>query len=141
MTDERQTVLDALRAEYIAVYAYGVIAAHASPERRQLTAEHTAAHRARRDATLETLRAAGVQAPTPEPAYTVPFPVDNPVDAARLAEIVEADAAVAWRAVVEQSSTEQNRRMGVDALAESAVRLAAWQNILGTPSAALPGGV
>lgn len=141
MTDERRTVLDALRAEYIAVYAYGVIAAYGSPDRTDLIAEHAAAHRARRDATLDTLRAAGVEAPTPDAAYTVPFPVDNPVDAARLAETVETDATIAWRAVVEQSSTEQNRRMGVDALAESALRLAAWQAVLGTPSAALPGAV
>ncbi|HLS78178.1 MAG TPA: ferritin-like domain-containing protein [Nocardia sp.] len=141
MTDERQAVLDALRAEYIAVYAYGVVAAHASPERRALVAELTAAHRARRDATLDLLNSAGIPAPTPEPAYTVPFPVDGPVDAARLAETVEADAAVAWRAVVEQSTTERNRRLGVEALTESALRLARWQNILGTPSSALPGAV
>uniref|UniRef100_UPI002458A5B0 DUF4439 domain-containing protein n=1 Tax=Nocardia farcinica TaxID=37329 RepID=UPI002458A5B0 len=47
------------RAEYAAVYAYGVIAAYASPQRAGLIAEHTAAHRARRVATADALRAAG----------------------------------------------------------------------------------
>src|SRR5690348_7092694 len=38
---ERQALLDALRAEYAAVYAYGVIAAYASAERTRLVAEDT----------------------------------------------------------------------------------------------------
>ncbi|MBA4856801.1 ferritin-like domain-containing protein [Nocardia farcinica] len=142
MTDaERQALLDALRAEYAAVYAYGVIAAYASPERAGLIAEHTAAHRARRDATADALRAAGADAPSPDAAYGVPFPVQDPVAAARLAETVETDATVAWRAVVEQGDSEATRRLGVEALTEAALRLAAWQAILGTPSPALPGTV
>lgn len=142
MTDtERQALLDALRAEYGAVYAYGVIAAYASAERGRLVAESTAAHRARRDATIDALTAAGVTAPPPDAAYTMPFPVNDPIPAARLAATVETDTAVAWRSVVERADTENVRRMGVDALTESAVRLATWQSILGTnpPTTAFPG--
>ncbi|MFE9576038.1 ferritin-like domain-containing protein [Nocardia sp. NPDC006044] len=142
MTDsERQALLDALRAEYGAVYAYGVIAAYASAERGRLVAESTAAHRARRDATIDALTAAGVTAPPPDAAYTMPFPVNDPIPAARLAATVETDTAVAWRSVVERGDTENVRRMGVDALTESAVRLATWQSILGTdpPTIAFPG--
>ncbi|MFI6168390.1 ferritin-like domain-containing protein [Nocardia sp. NPDC051052] len=142
MTDaERQALLDALRAEYGAVYAYGVIAAYASAERGRLVAANTAAHRARRDATIDALTAGGVTAPPPDAAYTVPFPVNDPIPAAHLAATVEADTAVAWRSVVERGDSEPIRRLGVDALTESAVRLATWQSILGTnpPTIAFPG--
>ena len=142
MTDaERRAVLDALAAEYAAVYAYGVIAAYASPERTRLVAEYTAAHRARRDATVRALEAAGVTAPAADAAYTTPFPVDDPIPAARLAVTVENDTAVAWHAVVEHAGSESARGMGIDALTESALRLATWQAILGTNPAtvAFPG--
>ncbi|WP_054814221.1 ferritin-like domain-containing protein [Nocardia arizonensis] len=142
MTDtEHRALLDALSAEYAAVYAYGVIAAYASSERTRLIAENTAAHRARRDATVAALTAAGVTAPAPEAAYTAPFPVDDPIPAANLAVTVENDAAIAWRAVVEQAESEATRRTAVEALTESALRLATWQAILGTapPTVAFPG--
>ncbi|MFG1795344.1 ferritin-like domain-containing protein [Nocardia sp. NPDC049149] len=140
---ERQALLDALHAEYGAVYAYGVIAAYASPERARLVAEHTAAHRARRDTTIDALTASGIDAPAQNAAYTVPFPVTDPIPAAKLAAIVESDCAVAWRAVVEHGAAETLRGMGVDALTEAAVRLATWQSILGTnpPTIAFPGKV
>ncbi|WP_327119694.1 ferritin-like domain-containing protein [Nocardia sp. NBC_01730] len=142
MTDaERQALLDALNAEYGAVYAYGVIAAYASPERTRLIAEHTAAHRARRDSTADALATSGATVPPPDAAYTVPFPVTDPIPAARLAVTVESDTAVAWRSVVEHGESESVRRTGVDALTEAAVRLALWQSILGAdpPTTAFPG--
>ncbi|GAA5056157.1 ferritin-like domain-containing protein [Nocardia callitridis] len=139
MTDaERTALLDALRAEYSAVYAYGVIAAYASPERVRVVAEHTAAHRARRDSTAEALAAAGITVPPSDAAYTTPFPVDDPIPAARLAVTVETDTATAWRAVVERADTAPTRRTATDALTEAAVRLATWQSILGTAPATTP---
>jgi aspartate/methionine/tyrosine aminotransferase len=139
--DERRALTDALNAEYGAVYAYGVIAAYASPERARLVAEHTAAHRARRDATVDALALGGATVPPPDAAYTVPFPVTDPIPAARLAVTVESDTAVAWRAVVERAASMAIRRAGVDALTEAAVRLATWQSILGAdpPTIAFPG--
>lgn len=138
---ERQALLDALRAEYAAVYAYGVIAAYAAAERSRLVAQDTAAHRARRDATIDALTAAGVNAPPPDAAYTVPFPVTGPIDAARLAATVESDTAVAWRSVVERADAQPTRRTGIDALTECALRLATWQSILGAnpPTVPFPG--
>ncbi|MEU7767341.1 ferritin-like domain-containing protein [Nocardia sp. NPDC049190] len=144
MTDaERRALLDALSAEYGAVYAYGVIAAYGAPERAGVVAENVAAHRARRDATLDELAKGGANVPPPAAAYPAPFPVTDPVSAARLAATVETDTAVAWRAVVERGESEPIRRMGVDALTECAVRLATWQSILGTnpPTVAFPGRV
>jgi hypothetical protein len=144
MTDaERQALIGALNAEYAAVYAYGVIGAYASPERGLLITQYTAAHRARRDSTVDALTAAGATAPPPDAAYTTPFPVDDPIPAAHLAVTVETDCSAAWRSVVEHADTEPVRRMGIDALTESALRLATWQSILGTnpPTVAFPGKV
>ncbi|MFF7941129.1 ferritin-like domain-containing protein [Nocardia gamkensis] len=139
--DERRALTDALNAEYGAVYAYGVIAAYAAPERARLVAEHTAAHRARRDATVDALALGGATVPPPDAAYTAPFPVTDPISAARLAVTVESDTAVAWRSVVERGASMAIRRAGVDALTEAAVRLATWQSILGAdpPTIAFPG--
>ncbi|MBF6165734.1 ferritin-like domain-containing protein [Streptomyces gardneri] len=138
---ERRALIDALNAEYGAVYAYGVIAAYASPERTRLIAEHTAAHRARRDTTADVLALGGATVPPPDAAYTVPFPVTDPISAARLAVTVESDVAVAWRSVVERGASMTIRRTGVDALTEAALRLATWQSILGAnpPTVAFPG--
>jgi aspartate/methionine/tyrosine aminotransferase len=144
MTDaERQALLDALNAEYAAVYAYGVIDAFASTERDPLVTQYTAAHRARRDSTIETLAAAGGTVPPPDAAYTAPFPVDDPIPAANFAVTVETDCTVAWRSVVERAGTEVVRRIGIEALTECALRVAGWQAILGTnpPTVAFPGKV
>lgn len=140
---ERQSLLDALRAEYAAIYAYGLIAAYASRERTRLVAEYSAAHRARRDTTFDLLKAAGVTPPPPDAAYTTPFPVNDPIPAANLAVTVESDTAVAWRAVVERAGDPALRGAGIDALTECAVRLATWQTILGVnpPTNAFPGKV
>ncbi|MBF6329469.1 ferritin-like domain-containing protein [Nocardia transvalensis] len=141
MTADHQALTEALNAEYAAVYAYGVIAAYASPERTKIVAEYSAAHRARRDATIDALKSAGVPVPTPAAAYTPPFPVNDPIPAAKLAVTVESDTATAWRYVVEHSNTPTLRRTALEALTESAVRLATWQSILGTnpATASFPG--
>ncbi|MEU4315831.1 ferritin-like domain-containing protein [Nocardia sp. NPDC024068] len=141
MSTERQALTDALKAEYAAVYAYGVVAAHTAPDLRRLVSQHTAAHRARRDATIDALTGIGGTAPPPEPAYTAPLEVTDSDSAARLAIAVETDSAVAWRAVVERAGVENTRRLAVDALTETAGRRAAWQSVRGTQPAtvAFPG--
>ncbi len=138
---EQQGLVDALDAEYAAVFAYGVVAAFSNSSRAELVASNTAAHRARRDATIDALQAASVAVPEPAAAYAVPFPVTDAVSAARLAVQAETDTSVAWRSLIERSQSGATREMGVQALTESAVRLATWQQILGvTPSStAFPG--
>ncbi|MBB5911480.1 hypothetical protein BJY24_000347 [Nocardia transvalensis] len=142
-TPDQQALTDALAAEYAAVYAYGVIAAYAAHERNQIVAEFTAAHRARRDATADALKSIGAPVPAPAAAYPPPFPVNDPIPAANLAVTVESDTAAAWRSVVERADSPQVRRTAIDALTESAVRLATWQAILGTnpATASFPGKV
>ncbi|TSD96110.1 DUF4439 domain-containing protein [Skermania sp. ID1734] len=138
---EQQALVDALRAEYAAVFCYGVIAAYSNPDRDAMIAEYTAAHRARRDSTIDALTAAGVSAPSADAGYTVPFPVVDPISAAKLGALVESETAVAWRSVIERAQFEHSRRTGIDALTDSAIRLATWQTILGTtpPTAPFPG--
>ncbi|ORM03923.1 ferritin-like domain-containing protein [Prescottella equi] len=136
---EQQALLDALQAEYAAVFAYGIVAAFSNTNRTDLVAANTAAHRARRDATLDAL--ADVDAPEPEAGYTIPFAVTDPVSAAQLAAQVETDTAAAWLSVVERSRSEHTREVGVTALTEAAVRAANWRAILGEAPAttAFPG--
>ena len=68
--------------------------------------------------------------------------VDNPTDAANLAVRMEQDAAVAWRAVVEQSTSEQDRAFAVTALTQCAVSAAQWRRVLRVSpiTVAFPGG-
>ncbi|MQY30746.1 ferritin-like domain-containing protein [Nocardia aurantia] len=140
-TTDQQALIDALNAEYAAVFAYGVIAAYASPERVKIVAEYTAAHRARRDATIDALKSSGAAVPSPAAAYTTPFPVNDPIPAAQLANTVESDTAIAWRSVVERTSDTDARRTALAALTECAVRQATWQAILGInpPTVSFPG--
>ncbi|WP_420753233.1 ferritin-like domain-containing protein [Rhodococcus sp. O3] len=138
---EQQALVDALNAEHAAVFGYGLVAAFSNPARGQEVAEDTAAHRARRDATIDALTAASVTPPVAAPGYTVPFPVTDPISAAQLAVQIETDVAVAWRSVVERATSESTRGVAIEALTETALRGARWRANLGVvpPTVALPG--
>ena len=138
---EQQALLDALAAENAAVYSYGIVAAFSNPDRAALVSANAAAHRARRDATLDALAAASVTAPTPPAGYSVPFPVIDPISAIQLAVTAETDTATAWRSVIERAQSEGTRGTGIDALTETSLRLADLRVILGTPptTVAFPG--
>ncbi|MFD4181098.1 ferritin-like domain-containing protein, partial [Rhodococcus sp. NPDC058514] len=122
-------------------YAYGNSAAFSTPPRIGENTPPPPAHRARRDATIDALTAAGVRAPAADSGYTVPFPVVDPITAIRLAVQVEADTAVAWRSVIERAESEHTRGAAVDALTETALRAANWRAILGMapPTVPFPG--
>ncbi len=136
--DEQQALVDALNAEYAAVFAYGVVGAFSNPTRSELVAANAAAHRARRDATIDALTAASVSAPPAAAAYSVPFPVTDAVSAAQLAAQAEVDTSIAWRSVVERSASGATRDIGVTALTEAALRLATWRSILGVVPSTTP---
>ncbi len=76
-------------------------------------------------------RPRSVDPPLPAAGYQLPIEVDNPTDAANLAVRMEEDAAVAWRAVLEQATDEQDRAFAVTALTECAVTAARWSRVLG----------
>ncbi len=137
---EQQALVDALEAEHSAVFGYGVVAAFADPARAGEVAADTASHRARRDATIDALHAADVTPPVAAPGYTIPFPVTDPVGAARLAAQIESDTAIAWRSVVERARSEATRGNALDALTEAALRAARWRTAAGVPpTVAFPG--
>ena len=80
--------------------------------------------------------------PPPAAGYQLPFVVKNYVGAAKLAIRMESDCAVAWRAVLEQSDSEQDRAFASTALTQSAVTMARWRQVLGAwpVTEAFPGG-
>jgi hypothetical protein len=135
-------LFDAIATEQANIYGYGIVSAHSTPDVNYLVSSSMAQHRERREATLAMLEARSVQAPLPAAGYQLPMEVDNPTDAANLAVRMEEDAAVAWRAVIEQATDEQERAFGVSALTECAVTAAQWSRVLGTTpiTVAFPGG-
>ncbi|MGB3770268.1 MAG: DUF4439 domain-containing protein, partial [Rhodococcus sp. (in: high G+C Gram-positive bacteria)] len=76
--------------------------------------------------------------PQPAAGYTVPFPVTDPVAAARLAARVEEDCATAWRSVIERAESGFTRDTAIVALTESARRDASWRAILGIFPSTVP---
>jgi hypothetical protein len=72
----------------------------------------------------------------------MPIEVDSPTDAAKLALRMEEDSAVAWRALLEQATTGEDRTFAATALTQCAVTAAKWRDVLKlTPSTvAFPGG-
>ena len=75
------------------------------------------------------LKARSADPPLPAVGYQLPMEVDNPTDAANLAVRMEEDAAVAWRAVLEQATDEQDRAFAVTALTQCAVTAARWSRV------------
>ncbi|MGB3484309.1 MAG: ferritin-like domain-containing protein [Mycobacterium sp.] len=133
---------DALATEHAAIYGYGIVSAHSTPEDNWLIAQAIARHRAQRESLIPMLDALSVKPPLAAPGYQLPSVVNDPTEAAQLALQMENDSAVAWRAVLEQSADEADRAFAVDALTQSAILMARWQNILGVfpATVAFPGG-
>lgn len=133
---------DALVTEHATIYGYGIVSAHSTPEDNYLVAKAIATHRAQRETLLDLLGKRSITAPLPAAGYQLPLKVSNPTDAANLAVRMENDAAVAWRAVLEQSDSNDERTVAVDALTQSAVLAAQWKQILKQwpVTEAFPGG-
>jgi hypothetical protein len=135
-------LFDALATEHATIYGYGIVSAHSTPDVNELVSTAMAEHRERREEALAKLGERSIAAPLPAAGYQLPIDVDSPTDAAKLAVRMEDDAAVAWRAVVEQANTEQDRAFAVGALTECAVTAARWRRVLGVSpvTVAFPGG-
>ena len=96
-------LFDAIATEHAIIYGYGLVSAHATPDVNQLVSSSIAEHRERREEAIALLDGRSVDPPLPAAGYQLPTEVDNPTDAANLAVRMEEDAAVAWRAVLEQA--------------------------------------
>ena len=142
-TDAADAALyDAAANEHGAIYGYGLVSAHSTPDDNYLVSNAISAHREQREEAIARLTERNVTAPLPAAGYQMPITVDDPPSAARLAVRMEQDSAVAWRAVLEQATTGADREFAVTALTSSAVLAAQWRAVLGvTPSTvAFPGG-
>ncbi|OBJ71316.1 ferritin-like domain-containing protein [Mycobacterium sp. 1274756.6] len=142
MTDAEQAFCDALAVEHGVIYGYGMVSAHSPFEVNDLVAAALREHRARRDALVSMLTARGVDAPVAAAGYELPMPVTDGGQAAALAVRMEDDAAVAWRAVLEQAETAEDREFAVGALTECAVTAARWNVVrsVAPVTATFPGG-
>lgn len=125
-----KALADAIVAEHATIYGYGFVSAHSMPDSNELVSESLDEHRARREGAIAILTSRSVAAPVAAVGYKLPMPVKNSVDAATLAVTMEADDAVAWRAVLEQATSAQDRAFAVTALTQSAVRAARWRQVL-----------
>ena len=123
---------DAIAAEHATIYGYGFVSAHSTPELNDMVSESLSEHRERREAAIAMLSARSVTPPIAAIGYQLPIPVANPTDAAKLAVRMEEDDAVAWRAMLEQAKTAEDRSFAVKALTECAVRAARWRQVLQT---------
>lgn len=135
-----QTALDAVQAalagEHAAVYGYGLIGGRlqaASSAQRRAAGSYRL-HRARRDALVARVFAAGATPVQSEPGYALPVDVTDAASAARLARTMERRCAVLYAAVV-AAADRRDRATFVDALLSCATQELTWG---GAPHA-LPG--
>lgn len=135
-------LFDAVAAEHAAIYGYGLVSAHVMPDDNELVSQALAQHRDRREAALALMSDRSLKAPLPAAGYQLPMVVNNASSAAKLAVRMESDCAVAWRAVLEQTDSEQDREFGTKALTQCAVLAARWRKVLGAwpVTEAFPGG-
>lgn len=135
-------LFDAVAAEHAAIYGYGLVSAHVMPDDNDLVSESLAQHRDRREAAIALLNERSIKVPLPAAGYRLPMVVNNATNAAKLAVRMESDCAVAWRAVLEQTDSDQDREFGAKALTQCAVLAARWRKVLGAwpVTDAFPGG-
>ena len=130
---------DALKAEYAAVYGYGVVGVHVEPALRTAAKQAENAHRKRRDQLLERLAAAGATPPAAEPAYRLPFPVTDSAGAVKLGRHLEEGVAAVWQATL-VATRGADRKLALDALIDAAIRASRWRTAMGAPATVpLPG--
>jgi hypothetical protein len=132
----------ALATEHAVIYGYGIVSARAAPGLNDLIASTMDEHRQRRDQIIAMLAARSVTGPVAAAGYQLPMPVRNEADAVHLAARMEKDTEVAWRAVIEQAETPEDRGFAVTALTQSAVLAARWNRVMGAwpITTAFPGG-
>ncbi|NIH81290.1 ferritin-like domain-containing protein [Amycolatopsis viridis] len=131
----------ALSAEHAALWIYGLVNAFLPGNYQVSVAEGIAEHHDRRDACVRMLAGVGVEPQPAEPAYITPKPVTDPTSAKSVVGIAEADAATAWRGVLEQTDDAGLRSVALNALIGSARRGTRWREAAGEQPVAivLPG--
>ncbi|MGA5128017.1 ferritin-like domain-containing protein [Streptomyces pseudogriseolus] len=131
---ELRALQAALAAEHAAVYGYGVVGGRIGEQRRTEARTAYDAHRARRDALVRDVKAAGGTPVAAAAGYALPFPVPDAAAAVRLAAELEARVAGVYADLVRAGSGER-RRSAAEAMREAAVRSVRWSG----ESVAFPG--
>jgi hypothetical protein len=131
----------ALDAEHAAVWVYSLVSAFLPANYAPGVTEGAAEHQDRRDACVRMLDAAGATPDGAEPAYITPKPVTDATSAKSVVASAEADAATAWRGVLEGTDDQNLRAVALNALLGSARRGTRWREAANElPTAiALPG--
>jgi hypothetical protein len=125
--------VDALNAEYAAVYAYGLIGGKTEESAMPLADSAIAAHRAARDRLRNSMAAAGWEIPPPAAAYDT-GQITDAAGAAALAVNVELAAVPRYAALTAQVAGQERGWCATQAQ-QCATRAMAW----GATSSAFPG--
>lgn len=141
MTTTTEALTTTLNAEHAAIFAYGVVAAYAAPNRAGAIHDAVVEHRANRQALTDAFNGTGVAAPLAAIGYTLPQKVTDPTSALQVALAVENECATAYRALLEITDRMSDRQLSVPALIGCATRAANWRLALKISPAtvALPG--
>jgi hypothetical protein len=138
---EAKALQDALAAEHVAVWGYGVVGAALDADARGQAADSENAHRDVRDRLVAMLDQRKADPVPAQAGYALPFPVLSPVDAASLAVVLEDGVAAAWVGVLAGAAERDTRQLAVDALTSTELRAVPWRAAAGqTPvTSAFPG--
>ena len=132
------TVLAALQAalgvEEQVVYGYGALGARLSGAEEKYAGTCLVVHMQRRDALRQLVVDAGGQPVAAAPAYQLPFRLDGPSAARRLAvRLEQASAGAAWDLIANSTPATAPRASGVAWLGDAGIRLEHWGAELALP--------
>jgi hypothetical protein len=116
----------ALAAENAAIYGYGVAGAFLGGAAQSTARSDWHAHLLARDTLQSMISARGATPAAAEPAYEMPFTVDSPSSAAKLAAYLEEGVTRAYLGVV-ATADESLRLFGARAMRDPALRAARWR--------------
>jgi hypothetical protein len=138
---ENAALREALAAEHVAVWGYGVVGAALGPDGRGRAMAAETAHRDVRDRVTALLADRKADTVQEQAAYTLPFPVLSAIDAAALGVVLEDGAAAAWVRVLDQAARRSTRELAVGVLSAAEIRAVGWRGAAGKKpvTSALPG--
>jgi hypothetical protein len=125
MSPATEALQTALAAEHAAVFVYGALGGQtsqsATPALSTAVTDGYVTHRGRRDDLVQRIEALGEEPVPAEPAYDLPADLSTPTAVSRRALALERSCAATYAFVV-ASTSGADRRWGVEALLDSAVR-------------------
>jgi hypothetical protein len=141
MGTENAALRNALAAEHVAVWGYGVVGAALNGDGRSAAVAAQAAHRDLRDQVAELLTSRNQQPVPAKAGYALPFPVLSAHDAAALAVKLEDGVARAWVRLLDQAAQKSTRTLAVENLSATELRAVTWRGAAGQQpvTSAFPG--